>query len=648
MLVLLLAALAAGGWLALRVGWPAWRGIQELRAAQAVAARLAPAASSGGALASRPRDADLAALEAHLAAAHDAWQEASAGLAVIRPLLGPARLVPHVGPAVAAAPDVAALVAALCGAGADLTGALRPAVAALDGGPLSERIGPVLAALRTTTARAAAAERQLAAAEAARARLDGIPLVGPLAPLEGRRAQLAQALPLARQAAHDLAVLPGPLGAALGLDGPRTYAILGQTEEERRASGGYIGSIGLVRVEGGRVVATEFRDSRDWSHPAAAPIPAPVPLAVHMGFGAWYVRDANWFASFPTSAAWLAWFLARDWGVQVDGVVALDQAAVGGLLEALGPIDLPRYGERITAANLRERTTYWLYAAPFQGERRNYVPGVKSPFVAELGQALMQRVFQLELRDLPALAARVQRLLAEKHLLVTLKEPALAELLAAQGWDGRLPATGDDLVYIVEHTASYSKVAPYVVASRAYTVTLDARGVPVEAALTLTYTNRYDAEAARALYPPYYLGTYWDSAAQREAYAEGYYAALMRVYVPRGSALVAADGWAAHLEPDEEAGRTVFGGLLTLPAGATRTVTLVYRPGPLATAPGQYRLALPKQPGTPAEPFTVTVYLPAGVRVARSDPPATLAEGLATWQGRLGTDRTFALDLHTP
>ncbi|MBI4507186.1 MAG: DUF4012 domain-containing protein [Chloroflexi bacterium] len=648
-LAAVLAVLLGAAWLWLRVVRPAWQGVEELRAAQAIAQRLAPPGGDLAALLTRrPRQEELAALEARLASAHGAWSEAADGLAALSPALGLARVVPVVGPGLAAAPDAATLAAALSGAGADLLGAARPTLAALDGGPLTERLGPAVAALRAASPRLQRGARAVSTAGAAFARLQDVPLDGPLAPLGPWRAELARRLPVLQRAVHLVAALPGPLGEALGLDGPRSYMILGQSEEERRASGGYVGSMGLLRLEGGRIVAVEFRDSRDWSNRAVEPVPAPVPLAEYMGHGAWYVRDANWFAEFPTSAAWIEWFLTRDWGLRLNGVIAVDQEVVRSLLRIVGPVDLPAYGELITADNLRERTTYWLYAAPFGGRERLFASGVKSPFVADLGQALLGRLLAVESGESPQLLAAVQRLLAEKHLLVTVKQPVLADLLREQGWDGRLPRAAGDTVYVLEHTASFTKISPYITVTRDYTVTIDARGAPVEARLALRYENRYDAAAARALYPLYYLSAYWDVAQRREAQVEGYYAALLRVYVPRGSALLGADGWAALLDADEEADHTVLGGLLALPAGATRTVTLTWRPGPTASPPGTYRLALPKQPGSDAQTYRVTVRLPASATVAAIDPPAAVDGGAATWQGALRTDRRLTLVLGAP
>ncbi|MBI2321208.1 MAG: hypothetical protein HYU88_03735, partial [Chloroflexi bacterium] len=91
-LAAVLAVLLGAAWLWLRVVRPAWQGVEELRAAQAIAQRLAPPGGDLAALLTRrPRQEELAALEARLASAHGAWSEAADGLAALSPALGLAR-----------------------------------------------------------------------------------------------------------------------------------------------------------------------------------------------------------------------------------------------------------------------------------------------------------------------------------------------------------------------------------------------------------------------------------------------------------------------------------------------------------------------------------------------------------------------------
>jgi hypothetical protein len=46
-----------------------------------------------------------------------------------------------------------------------------------------------------------------------------------------------------------LAQMPAAARAVLGMEGPRTYAVLGQNSAELRPTGGFIGSLGLVTLK---------------------------------------------------------------------------------------------------------------------------------------------------------------------------------------------------------------------------------------------------------------------------------------------------------------------------------------------------------------------------------------------------------------
>jgi len=70
-----------------------------------------------------------------------------------------------------------------------------------------------------------------------------------------------------------------------------------------------------------------------------------------MKAGIWIFRDANWSPDFPTAARAMQSLYETDQGVATDGVIALDDVAVGRLLDALGGVELPDYQMRVTSEN---------------------------------------------------------------------------------------------------------------------------------------------------------------------------------------------------------------------------------------------------------------------------------------------------------
>ncbi|HEV2126702.1 MAG TPA: DUF4012 domain-containing protein, partial [Chloroflexota bacterium] len=88
-----------------------------------------------------------------------------------------------------------------------------------------------------------------------------------------------------REAAKLAPVFPELANRLLGGDRPRTYILVGQNNDEVRATGGYWGTFGLLTVAEGRVINTDVRSSDLWDNPSVPKLPAPEPLQKYMNFG---------------------------------------------------------------------------------------------------------------------------------------------------------------------------------------------------------------------------------------------------------------------------------------------------------------------------------------------------------------------------
>ena len=82
------------------------------------------------------------------------------------------------------------------------------------------------------------------------------------------------------------------LGAtSLGADGPRTYLLLAQNNDELRATGGFISGAGHVTIDRGKITSLILKDSYavdTWDQPHPEP---PGPLRKYMATDLWVLRD---------------------------------------------------------------------------------------------------------------------------------------------------------------------------------------------------------------------------------------------------------------------------------------------------------------------------------------------------------------------
>jgi hypothetical protein len=121
----------------------------------------------------------------------------------------------------------------------------------------------------------------------------------------------------------------------------------------------------------------------------------------------------------------------------------------------------------------------------------------------------------------------------------------------------------------------------------------------------------------------------------------------LRVYVPQGSQLLAAEGLTETVNVAGEAGKTVFCAYLVVPGGETRTVRFTYKLPDWGLQ--EYQLLIQKQAGTDAVPCSVQIALPEGVRIALARPqPESRQAGVLYYDLKLRRDRALSLALRSP
>jgi hypothetical protein len=605
---------------------------------------------------------DLATVEgagAHLAGMHSDLVVIQGRVGSLLPagrLLG---WVPRYGGDLAAAPDLLQVASGVTAAADRVFQALSPALGLLeaqgDAGPgleLGAELLPVLAAARPELE---AAQQDLAAVARARDRIEE----GTLSPrVAGLLARLDRYLP-GLEAAVDGALLAPEL---LGAEGPRTYLVLAQNNHELRPTGGFISGVGELQVEKGRLLSLDFQDSYAVDNLAVPHDVPPADFQQVLWGEIWLFRDTNWDPDFPTSAARALEVYARDRGVRAQGVVALDLSALALLLQALGPVEVEGIPEPVTGDNvLQVLQAQW--ANPTAGPEfeaawdREWWTHRKD-FMGQVADAALDKLLAGGQVAPLALAQALVQGLEEKHILISLPDPAAARLLRARNWDGGLPEPWglSDLLAVVDANVGFNKVDPNVSRSIRYQVDL-AAGEGPRATLALTYQNHSTRHVEVCIQEARYGDAYADM-------MDRCYWDYVRVYGPLGSRLLA--GPAAELPPGSLLARnggaeasplhpTISAGnwaawtaFFALAPGTERTLTFeVALPvGVLHTDAGgrtHYRLQVQKQPGTEATPLYLEVRLPPGAELVDASPAGLFSLRSASVMGEsdLRTDRVF-------
>ena len=441
-------------------------------------------------------------------------------------------------------------------------------------------------------------------------------------------------------------VLPGILGASE--QGPKTYLLLIENEDELRPTGGFITSIGNLVISRGQIISLDFEADEiqdDWSKPYPA---APWQLQEYMNSPVLILRDANWFTNFPTTALWAESLYAYTHSHSVDGVIAFDQHFLVMLLSQLGPLEVDGTTYPITSENVIE----------YMRDSKQPPAGQSIPadwnrkdFIGKIAAAMLKKLYAGN-QDWQAIAETLYQALAERHLLLQFDDPTATALIAGHGWDNALRAGTGDFLMVTDTNIGFNKTNALVDVSLTYDIDLRNLNSPTG---TLTLVHKNNAK-------PNVPCVQWDSGliAGEEWYPiDRCYWSYVRVYRQEGVQLLQATPHAIPADwmilgeevparvddlDEEIPGIKGYGTLLVIPGGGMLTTSFQFGLPQTVISAGQtaneftYHLKVQKQPGTLAHPLTIRLHFPKQAGLEHTPPGAILQNNDMLLSTNLRTD----------
>jgi len=510
-------------------------------------------------------------------------------------------------------------------------------------GEIADPLASALQALRKDHERLRRAQEALSRARQGFDALHHDPLIG-----SRRGESWADYLDLLSLGVEALIIAP----EILKPEGERTCLLLIQNSDELRATGGFISSLAVLKLQGHRLASLRYLNSYDVEAYRTAHPPPPPPLREYMQAGVLLFRDANWSADYPTSAEVLATLFRSDMGEKVDAVAAVDTFFIQLLLAALGPLPVPQYNVTVTAENALE-TAIAFWEKPLEGPAitERQAQGAawlehRKDFGAAFLQALLERLANLSPQDVVHLARAIQQGIRGKHVMIwALNSPALQADLRRAGLDGGLRDSAGDYLLVVDSNVGWNKVDRNIERAVDYRLTMTAEGP--RAKLCLTYRNLAAVQMTECVHRARYEDTY-------EALTKQCYWDYVRILVPWGSVLRSVQGAEWPLDVTSESGKASFGTLLVIPPGEGRTLCLEYDlpPGIIGAAgPAlrSYHLLVQKQPGTAATRLEVNIALrDGGAFRAVTAPWALISAQEVSSSLQVSTDLDYALSWSPP
>lgn len=244
-------------------------------------------------------------------------------------------------------------------------------------------------------------------------------------------------------------VLPSMLGTeSHANDAPRNYLILAQTNAEARPSGGLPGSLGLVTVQGGHVSLQPFVSDSEIQN-ADEPVvdlTAEERLLFTDKLGK-DIRDVNFTPDFPRTGEIVSAMWNRQYGVAVDGVIAIDPLFLQNMLAVTGGVAMPD-GSTLDGANTAQTLLHDVYA--------RMTPQETDEYFAVAAQAAFDHIMQ-NAGNFKSYVKALSTSVEQGHVMVWSAHEDEQNLIADSAISGKLITEGAKPqvgVYISDETES--------------------------------------------------------------------------------------------------------------------------------------------------------------------------------------------------
>jgi hypothetical protein len=462
---------------------------------------------------------------------------------------------------------------------------------------------------------------------------------------------LAEKLPLAEEILSQALNYSIAFLKILGQDNPRQYLLIFQNNSEIRATGGFIGTYGLLTLDQGKVkdiFIDGIFNADGQLHEKIIP-----PRPIQKISTAWSTHDANWFADFPTSAQKVAWFYEKTGGPTVDGVISFTPTVVERLLELTGPIKMPQYEVVLNSENFVELIQYKVEV--------DYDKELNRPkkILADFSPLFISALNQLDEQKKKEALAIILDCLKEKHILVYFRDESLQNLAIAEGWAGQLLETNKDYLSVVSSNINGYKTDRLVKETISHRAEIQKDGSIID---TLTIVREH--QGGKMEYD------WWNQVN----------ANYLRVYLPLGSELISAQGQSLEIyQPPidyqkygfkadplvksieenmiidsktgthifEESGKTVFGNWVYVSPGEKVVLTYRYKLPfkiDLTKLTDSYSLLVQKQSGSLGSQFSHQLRFPVDWQISWQYPDEFKKQaGAIDYVGDLKTDRILGV-----
>lgn len=334
---------------------------------------------------------------------------------------------------------------------------------------------------------------------------------------------LKNKLPIIIKTVEDFSVNNKLVADLIGANGPRKYLFLFQNNQEMRATGGFIGSYGVLDIDSSGRVRNFFIDGI--FNPDGQLLDKIIPpKPIQKISTSWSLHDSNWFPDFPTSARKAMLFYEKTGGPTVDGVITLTPTVMQKMLGVTGPIEMKDYGVVLTQENFIENIQYEVE------EDYDKVENRPKKILSDLAPVIIDRLLNsADVKTVSDTMNIFSDALEEKHILIYFSNSDLQRVVSDLGWSGEILQNSNDYLSVINSNINGYKTDGIVNERIEQRVDVSSDGDIVNTVSIIRKHNGGNSQYQ-----------WWNKVN----------ANYMRVYVPQGSTLIEVEGQTREINND--------------------------------------------------------------------------------------------------
>lgn len=321
---------------------------------------------------------------------------------------------------------------------------------------------------------------------------------------------------------HDMTSLSSALDSIFGGDQLKRYLLVFQNNNEIRPTGGFMGSFALIDIQKGKIINIDIPGGGTYDLKGQLKTEVEPPTPLLLSNNRWEFQDANWFPDFAASAQKMEWFYEQSRNTTVDGVIVVNATVLQRLLKVIGPVENEIYNLNLDVDNA---LTVLQQEVEINYDRESNKP---KQVIEDLALQFLINIKNLDRASVIKIVSELNEAMTEKEIQVYFNDNNIQNKFRNFGWTGEITLTNDQQDYLL-------------------VVNTNIQG------------QKSDAKIKQVIEHQAYVqedGTIYDTVVVHRSHlgmkGEQFYGAnnvnYIRIYVPAGSTLIEAGGFAYPAE----------------------------------------------------------------------------------------------------